>query len=138
MKQYEATGVVDNNLLPTPTAQQGRNETSGRTNPDSKHHSGRTLNDVYYLNAWGKYATAIDRWTQVIGRPAPDPTDGQGRLNPKFVEWMMGFPEGWVDGMARTVALKALGNAIVPQQACFAWFNLLHRSALRHSIADDC
>lgn len=28
----------------------------------------------------------------------------------------MGFPSGWVEGMSRTNALKALGNAVVPQQ----------------------
>lgn len=32
-------------LLPTPTAIQGRNRTSGRSNPDSQHHDGVTLND---------------------------------------------------------------------------------------------
>jgi len=39
---------------------------------------------------------------------------------PSFVEWMMGFPPGWVDGVSRTQALKMLGNAVVPQQAAFA------------------
>lgn len=34
-------------ILPTPTVQQGRNETSGRQ-PGSKHHSGTTLQDVAY------------------------------------------------------------------------------------------
>ena len=33
--------------LPTPVAQQGRNETSGRQ-PGSKHHAGTTLQDVAY------------------------------------------------------------------------------------------
>ena len=28
----------------------------------------------------------------------------------------MGYPQGWVDGLTRTQALKALGNAVVPQQ----------------------
>jgi hypothetical protein len=32
----------------------------------------------------------------------------------------MGFPEGWTDGMTRTQALKALGNAVVPQQGAAA------------------
>jgi len=30
---------------------------------------------------------------------------------------MMGFPEGWVDGLSRTAALRCLGNAVVPQVA---------------------
>ena len=53
-------------------------------------------------------------------RPAPHPVDEKGRLAPPFVEWMMGFPPGWTDGMTRTQALKALGNAVVPQQAIAA------------------
>ena len=39
---------------------------------------------------------------------------------PEFVEWMMGFPAGWTDGISRTQRLKMLGNAVVPQQAAFA------------------
>lgn len=41
------------------------------------------------------------------------------RLSPRFVEWMMGLPEGWVTkvpGLSRTDQLKALGNGVVPQQ----------------------
>ena len=74
---------------------------------------------------WGKYAPAIARWEQVIDRPAPEPTDGEGRLNPALVTWMMGYPEGWVDGIPRTGQLKCLGNAIVPHQAAAAWGYLL-------------
>lgn len=40
-------------MLPTPTVQQGRNATSGRTNPDSQHHDGWTLNDVIYAGLIG-------------------------------------------------------------------------------------
>ena len=39
---------------------------------------------------------------------------------PEFVCWMQGLPEGWVDGLSRTQALKALGNCVVPQQAALA------------------
>jgi DNA (cytosine-5)-methyltransferase 1 len=39
---------------------------------------------------------------------------------PEFVEWMMGFPAGWTDGVKRTQRLKMLGNAVVPQQAAYA------------------
>jgi DNA (cytosine-5)-methyltransferase 1 len=48
---------------------------------------------------------------------APHPVDDKGRLAPAFVGWMMGLPSGWTDGMTRTQALKALGNAVVPAQA---------------------
>lgn len=65
---------------------------------------------------WGPYTGAVTRWERVH-RPAPDPTDG-GRLNPVFVEWMMGFPAGWAtDLVPRRAALRMLGNAVVPRQA---------------------
>ena len=32
----------------------------------------------------------------------------------------MGYPEGWTSGLGRTAALKALGNAVVTQQALAA------------------
>ena len=76
---------------------------------------------------WGVYATAIRRWEGVTGRPAPSPTErgknGQPRLAPAFVEWMMGLPAGWVcdvPGLSRNDQLKALGNGVVPQQAAHA------------------
>ena len=56
--------------------------------------------------------------------PAPHPVDEKGRLASPFVEWMMGFPLGWTDAMARTPALKALGNAVVRHQAFAALSHL--------------
>jgi DNA (cytosine-5)-methyltransferase 1 len=47
------------------------------------------------------------------------PTLDQGRLNVKFVEYMMGLPAGWVTNIdiSRANKLKILGNGVVPQQA---------------------
>jgi len=78
-------------LLPTPTAQRGRNHTSGRSDPDSSHHDGVTLND------WARLLptpTARDHkdtgdlsgvpenslLPRVIDRllPTPSAADGQG------------------------------------------------------------
>jgi DNA (cytosine-5)-methyltransferase 1 len=77
--------------------------------------------------AWGDYEPAIRRWEQAIGRAAPPPTEtgpkGGQRLSPRFVEWMMGLPAGWVTdvpGLTRNAQLKALGNGVVPQQALAA------------------
>jgi DNA (cytosine-5)-methyltransferase 1 len=44
------------------------------------------------------------------------------RLNPKFVEYMMGLPIGWVTEtrLSRAQQLKMLGNGVVPQQAYYA------------------
>lgn len=39
---------------------------------------------------------------------------------PEFVEWMMGLPVGWTDGVARTHRLRMLGNAVCPQQGALA------------------
>ena len=46
----------------------------------------------------------------------------EGKLNAKFVEYMMGLPEGWVTdvGLSRSQQLKILGNGVVPQQAEYA------------------
>jgi hypothetical protein len=39
---------------------------------------------------------------------------------------MMGLPEGWVtDLLPRAKALKAIGNAVVPQCARVAWDRLM-------------
>ena len=82
---------------------------------------------------WGDYGPAIARWEHVIGRPAPAPTEpgrtGTPRLDPRFVEWMMGLPDGHVTdpaiGISRNDQLKALGNGVVPQQAALALRHLL-------------
>jgi DNA (cytosine-5)-methyltransferase 1 len=82
---------------------------------------------------WGQYTAAIRRWETTIGRPAPAPTfigpTGRPRLNPVFVEWMMGLPEGHVTGHGLSAAqcLKMLGNGVVPQQAAHAIQHLKKR-----------
>jgi len=57
----------------------------------------------------------------------PNTLDSVGRLNPTFVEYMMGLPQGWVTDLelSRTQQLKMLGNGVVPQQAYHA-LELLH------------
>ena len=77
---------------------------------------------------FGGYWPAVARWEHILGRPAPDPTVA-GRLNPGFVEWMMGYPEGWVTDIMtrRTHSLKALGNSVVPQCAAEAFLQLSTR-----------
>ena len=67
------------------------------------------------------YGPVIRHWEQVLGRPAPCPTEpgrsGNRRLSARFTEWMMGLPECWVTGvpgLSRNAQLKALGNGVVP------------------------
>ena len=55
---------------------------------------------------------------EIYNRAVPSPLD-QGKLNVKFVEYMMGLPDGWVTNcdLPRAQMLKILGNGVVPQQA---------------------
>lgn len=83
---------------------------------------------------WGQYGAAIARWEAVLGRPAPSPTepgrDGKPRLSPRFVEWMLGLPDGWVTDvpcLTRNAKLTALGNGVVVQQGAAALRMLLEQ-----------
>ena len=80
---------------------------------------------------WGKYEPAIRRWEKLT-REVPEPTvphKDKRRLNPAFVEWMMGLPKGHVTGHGLSAAkeLKMLGNGVVPQQAAAAIEQLMER-----------
>ncbi len=55
--------------------------------------------------------------------------DGRARLNPAFVEWLMGFPRGWTEGSPREARLRMLGNAVVPHVAALAWTELSARAS---------
>jgi DNA (cytosine-5)-methyltransferase 1 len=95
---------------------------------DGVRPAGLVTSDI----GWGQYAPAIHRWERILGRVAPAPTEpnskGSQRLNPAFVEWMMGLPAGWVTdvpGISRNEQLRMLGNGVVPQQAAAALQMLL-------------
>lgn len=121
-------------LLPTPLAQ----DAAGAMTDRSPY--GPALRDIEYLlpNSksidWGDFDAAIRRWETIIDRPAPAPTvpdgrNGRHRLSPRFVEWMMGLPAGWVSDVpeiTRNEQLKALGNGVVPQQAAAALIDCLN------------
>lgn len=86
---------------------------------------------------WGLYGPAIDRWEHATGRPAPAPTEpgsrGRDRLSPRFVEWLMGLPDGWVTavpGLSRNAKLRILGNGVVPRQSAYALSLLLDREGM--------
>lgn len=123
---------VARELLPTPKAGDavmGLPRTSGRR-PEKSTHLATRLEYTDY----GTYAPAIARWEQVLGRPAPAPTvpptreGGRVRLSTKFVEWLMGLPEGHVTGedlgLTREQQLRLLGNGVVPQQGAAAIYQL--------------
>ncbi|MDT9688167.1 DNA cytosine methyltransferase [Streptomyces sp. P9(2023)] len=103
----------------------------GEGRPEPARLEGRPDVALSSTPDWGAYAPAIARWEAITGRPAPWATDARNRLNPAFVEWLMGLPAGHVTdvpGLTRTQQLKALGNGVVPQQAEAA-IRLLHDRA---------
>jgi hypothetical protein len=130
----------DIRLLPTPKAADGENASEqgprhyleGSDNPTLLGAARRTTGELRHSEdpdlpptpepsdesapgiAWGVYEAAIRRWERILGRPAPVPTDEKGRLAPAFVEWMLGYPEGWVSAIdiPRTAQLRILGNSV--------------------------
>jgi DNA (cytosine-5)-methyltransferase 1 len=64
---------------------------------------------------------------EITERKVPFTLDQNERLNPGFVEYMMGLPKGWVTDLelSRTQKLKMLGNGVVPQQAYYALEQLM-------------
>ncbi len=122
-------------LLPTPCARDYKG-----TGPSEAGRNSPSLAALWALlgddpdRPWGPYATAVDHWEHVTGRPAPAPTEpaprGLPRLNPWFVEWMMGCPDGWVTGhVGRNHAIHALGDGVVWQQGVHAVRELLAAGA---------
>jgi DNA (cytosine-5)-methyltransferase 1 len=109
-----------------PTADAARTDCGGSQHHDLATPTGQTAEpgERAGTTAWGVYESAIRRWEHTIARTAPRPTDDRGRLNPVFVEWLMGLPEGWVTdpdlAVSRTQQLRILGNAVVPAQAALA------------------
>lgn len=119
-------------LLPTPKANDGimgLPRTSGRPSEKSTHLATR----LEYTD-YGDYAPAIARWEKVTGRDAPPPTNpprregGKPQLSARFVEWLMGLPDGHVTdlNLSREQQLRMLGNGVVPQQAALAVHTLIH------------
>jgi len=110
-------------LLPTPTARDGKGR--NQRNDDSCLW-GAIEQHMIGANSDGKYLSAFLRWHVTFG-PASAPAEpatkpGKYRLNAEFPEWMMGFPNGWVTdvGLSRMQEFRAIGGAVVPQQAALA------------------
>lgn len=91
---------------------------------------------------WGPFGPAIHRWERLLGRPSPAPTEpgrnGQPRLSPRFVEFLMGLPAGWVTdvpGLSRNEQLKALGNGVVWQQSAAGIRHILRTAHTQRGAA---
>lgn len=53
----------------------------------------------------------VEQWAL---EPKEIPRLKEERLNPDWVEWLMGFPQGWTEGGSHRQRLQSLGNAVVP------------------------
>ena len=53
----------------------------------------------------------IKQWDK---EPLEAPRLKDDRLNPDWVEWLMGYPISWTEGGSRMQRLQSLGNAVVP------------------------
>lgn len=51
--------------------------------------------------------------------------EGTRSLNGDFSAWMMGLPEGFLDGISNTAKKRLCGNAVVARQAVAALEELL-------------
>ena len=104
----------------------------------------RILEDTYYLHAEqetdgdGPYSErflpALKLWATMLGRSWPSPLAKDDGLAAEFIEWMMGFPEGWtVPAGTQPDRIRCLGNAVVPLAAARA-FSLLAGGARQPSL----
>ena len=126
---------VAGTLLPTPQATNASRSSAGY---GPNLHEIATSAD---LTEFGPYAEAIARWETVTGREAPPPSTasrrpgGKPQLSARFVEWLMGLPDGHVTGadlaLPREQQLRLLGNGVVPQQSALA-VRTLTETALRY------
>jgi DNA (cytosine-5)-methyltransferase 1 len=110
-------------MLPTPRAQEPGSTSEGYGN--GLRETVRMLPNDTSVN-WEQFEQAIRRWESTIGRAAPAPLI-DNRLNPKFTEWLMGLPDGWITDLdiSWTQMIKACGNGVVPQQAKLALERLI-------------
>jgi DNA (cytosine-5)-methyltransferase 1 len=111
---------------------EGRTEPAGQLGGPDVAQCGDEADGLHSQRSWVSvdgvdYGPAIYRWETIFGRRAPDPTligkRGGRQLSPAFVEWMQGWPRGWVTdvpGLSRNAKLKIAGNGVVPQQAAVA------------------
>jgi DNA (cytosine-5)-methyltransferase 1 len=90
-----------------------------RTNRSIPDETGEIINRSNRQKHWNRF--------EITERKVPITLDQADRLNPGFVEYMMGLPKGWVTDLelSRTQQLKMLGNGVVPQQAYYALEQLM-------------
>lgn len=105
-KRGDGSTMARRGLIPTPTASDA-NSSGSRNTATSKAHPGVSLTD--WARGDGGTGRLLPTPQAQDHRNCADYSDGsrghspqlrrlgRGRLNHHFVEWMMGFPEGWTD-----------------------------------------
>lgn len=94
---------------------------------------------------WNEFLPAIRRWECITRSPAPIPVirgpRGGVKVNPRFVEWMMGLPQGWVTEVKDVPLgeqISRLGNGVVPVQSATAFTLLIEaKNALEADAYED-
>ena len=88
-------------LWPTPTSSDGKGSTTPGSAQDWEHR-GTNLPEAVQLASVGRYPTPLVADAKNNGNPSragryTADLNGVigGALNPAWVEWLMGFPEGW-------------------------------------------
>ena len=89
-------------VMPTPTVGDSRNSANRTANRNTDtHNDGTTLVDFVrmYPTPSSVQGNQVGRWDEWGGADNPfrGTQTGRGAVNPEFVEWMMGFPQGWTD-----------------------------------------
>lgn len=82
---------------------QANADAGSRNTEGSKAHAGTSLADM------------VTTGSSRTGRQG-----NTRRLNPAFVEWLMGVPMGWTAEAPHTDRLRMLGNAVVPSCGAYA------------------
>jgi len=73
----------------------------------------KEISPIFAQEQVGMYycSRGIKQWGK---EPLEVPRLKDDRLNPDWVEWLMGYPISWTDVGSRTQRLQSLGNAVVP------------------------
>ena len=94
-----------------------RDSCKNATNPDCQRLQGcggfEEISPICTQEQIGMYycSRGIKQWGE---EPLEVPRLKDERLNPDWVEWLMGYPISWTDGGSRMQRLQSLGNAVVP------------------------
>ena len=108
-----------------------RNELGGSFNRNGTAAHGST-SESGQIPVWPPGPEDRSEWERIVAvRPDLAPSI-EGKLNPRFVAWLMGIPFDWVEipGYSRIDALRALGNAVVPATAELALITLWNKTSI--------